>query len=105
MSRTRPAAPELRREPLKCDPERQQWCWALRESFRPPYSEGLGLTRAVGWVDTDSPGARPRFQGIILRGAPRARGIFINYCPFCGAKMALPAKSTIKGEASGDHSG
>lgn len=71
-------APETRREPAKCDPALQQWCWALRDSFRPPYSEGLGLTRAVGWVDGDAPDARPRFQGIILRGAPRAQGIFIN---------------------------
>lgn len=65
MPRTKPPAPTPPREPTKCDPERQQWCWALRESFRPPYTEGLGLTRAGGWVDGDAPGAPPRFQGIL----------------------------------------
>jgi len=44
----------------------------------------------VGWLDGDARDDPPRFQGIILRGAPRAQGIFINYCPFCGAKMARP---------------
>lgn len=101
MPHTKPPTLTLPREPTKCDPERQQWCWALRESFRPPYNKGLGLTRAVGWVDADAPGSPPRFQGILLRAAPRARGIFINYCPFCGAKMVLP----VKGEPRGDHPG
>jgi hypothetical protein len=58
-------------------------CETLTETFTQPNRKGINLVRSFNFKT-----GRIRFIGVAFKKTERDKGMFMNFCPFCGGKIA-----------------
>ncbi len=64
------------------------WCEGMRLALTgtPENHDGKGLSVSRGWLGDEE---KPRFLGVTYKPRPRAQGLVLNHCPWCGQRITV----------------
>ena len=71
----------------KCDSENGEYCASLSQRLQDQHSKGLVYMNIVNLKDHTTWGFAA------YKESAKARGVVLNFCPFCGKPLYLPSMS------------
>lgn len=84
---------------LRCT--RRGWCTSMERNLAPlANARAGGLSVVVISHSFSNKGFKEHVMGAALKKSASDKGVFCNYCPFCGAPIFWPHKTTkvVKGK-------
>jgi hypothetical protein len=69
--------------------QRQGFCPLMDERVKFPGEKGYGFFAfvVVNYCDPENKQSREEVQGVMYKSDQKDRGLMMNCCPFCGAKI------------------